>query len=36
MQMKIEAMRREYDFIAKLDTNDVGYVLKKKREHAAV
>lgn len=28
-------MRREYDFISKLDTNDVGYVLQKKREQAA-
>jgi len=29
-------MRREYDFISKLDTNDVGYVLQKKREQAAI
>jgi hypothetical protein len=34
--MRIEAMRREYDFISKLDTNDVGYVLQKKREQAAI
>jgi len=33
--LKIEAMRREYDFISKLDTNDVGYVLQKKREQSA-
>ena len=36
IQMKIESMRREYDFISKLDTNDVGYVLKKKREQDAI
>lgn len=36
IQMRIEAMRREYDFISKLDTNDVGYVLQKKREQAAI
>jgi len=28
-------MRREYDFISKLDTNDVGYILQKKREQSA-
>ena len=29
-------MRREYDFIAKLDADDVNYVLQKKREQAAI
>ena len=36
IQMRIEAMRREFDFISKLDTGDVGYVLQKKREQAAI
>jgi hypothetical protein len=31
-QKRIEAMRREYDFISKLDTNDVTYVMSKKQE----
>jgi len=29
-------MRREYDFIAKLDADDVNYVLQKKREQAVI
>ena len=29
-------MRREYDFISKLDTQDVLYILNKKREQAAI
>ena len=32
IQKRIEAMRREYDFISKLDTNDVTYVMSKKSE----
>jgi hypothetical protein len=27
IQTRIEAMRREFDFISKLDTGDVGYIL---------
>lgn len=33
---RIEAMRREYDFIQNLDARDVNYVIDKKREHAAL
>lgn len=29
-------MQREYNFISKLDTNDVTYIINKKREQAAV
>lgn len=29
-------MRREYDFISKLDTQDVTYILNKKKEQAAI
>jgi hypothetical protein len=29
-------MRREYDFISKLDTQDVSYILNKKKEQAAI
>ena len=36
IQRRIEAMRREYEFISKLDTNDVTYILEKKREQAAI
>ena len=36
IQRKIEAMQREYNFISKLDTNDVTYIINKKREQAAV
>ena len=32
IQRRIEAMRREYEFISKLDTADVNYILNKKRE----
>ena len=33
---RIEAMRREYDFIQNLDAKDVNYVMEKKKEHAAL
>ena len=33
---RIEAMRREYDFIQNLDARDVNYVMEKKKEHAAL
>ena len=33
---RIEAMRREYDFISNLDARDVNYVMEKKKEHAAL
>lgn len=36
IQRRIEAMRREYDFISKLDTQDVTYILEKKKEQAAI
>lgn len=36
IQRRIEAMRREYDFISKLDTADVTYILNKKKEQAAI
>ena len=36
IQRRLESMRREYDFISKLDVNDVTYVLEKKKEQAAI
>jgi hypothetical protein len=36
IQRRIEAMRREFEFISKLDTADVNYILNKKREQAAI
>lgn len=36
IQKRIEAMRREYDFIENLDARDVNYVMEKKKEHAAI
>lgn len=36
IQRRIEAMRREFDFISKLDTADVNYILSKKKEQAAM
>jgi hypothetical protein len=29
-------MQREYNFISKLDTNDVAYIMQRKKEHAAI
>ena len=33
---RIESMKREFDFISKMDAQDVNYVLNKKKEHAAL
>ena len=36
IQKRIESMKREFDFIYKMDAQDVNYVLNKKKEHAAL
>ena len=36
IQKRIESMKREFDFIFKLDAQDVNHVLEKKAEHAAI
>ena len=33
---RIESMKREFDFISKMDAQDVNYVLNKKKEHAVL
>lgn len=35
IQRRIEAKKREFEFIKNLDTKDVGYVLTQKYEHFA-
>lgn len=35
MQRRIESLRREFEFLSKLDTADVNYILTKKQEQAA-
>jgi hypothetical protein len=35
IQKKIESMQREYNFISNLDTDDVAYILQRKKEQAA-
>lgn len=32
MQRRIESLRREFEFLSKLDTADVNYILTKKQE----
>ena len=36
MQRRIESLRREFEFLSKLDTADVNYILVKKQEQAAL
>ena len=36
IKKRIESMKREFDFIYKMDAQDVKYVLAKKKEHAAL
>lgn len=36
MQNKIESLQREYDFVSKLDADEVAYIIEKKREQAAM
>lgn len=36
IQNKIESLQREYNFIQKLNTDDVTYILDRKKEQAAI
>jgi hypothetical protein len=36
MERKIEGLKREFNFIENLDVKDLGYILDKKREAAAI
>ena len=36
MQRRIESLRREFEFVSRLETADVNYILTKKQEMAAI
>ena len=35
MQGRIESLQREFDFVSKLTTDEVTFIMDKKKEHAA-
>ena len=35
LQTKIESLQREFDFVSKLSTEEVTFILQKKKDHAA-